>query len=80
MRLSALFFAAAAATAVASEKAIDAAEYHAGHIETVVFKRDAVLTPRDLKLAEQHGVNTTESKWFPGPPTNGHIAHCELTP
>lgn len=26
-----------------------------------LFKRDAVLTPRDFELAEVHGVNLTES-------------------
>lgn len=32
------------------------------HGELEVFKRDSILTARDLELAELHGVNMTESK------------------
>ena len=33
-----------------------------GYIETVVFKRGDVLTPRELALADKHGVDITKSK------------------
>lgn len=35
-----------------------------GYIETILYKRDDVLTPRDIALAESHGVNVTESANF----------------
>ena len=33
-----------------------------GYIETIVYKRDSALSPRDLELATSHGVNVTQSK------------------
>lgn len=54
---------AAAALAVASGQSLHDTQYDAGHIETIVFKRDSVLTPRDLELAGMHGVNVTESQY-----------------
>ncbi len=46
-----------------------AAAAHAGPVAmrresegVVLFKRNDVLTPRDLELADMHGVNLTESK------------------
>lgn len=35
------------------------------HGELEIFKRDSILTARDLELADLHGVNLTESKGLP---------------
>lgn len=40
-----------------SDRALDDA-----HGEIELFKRDAILTARDVELADLHGVNLTESK------------------
>lgn len=71
-------FLAVAATAVtavptssdlAKREDVDAFERGLG--ETIVFKRDDVLTPRDLELANLHGVNVSESE-FPSNSTSIH--------
>lgn len=50
------------AAAPAMARAMPTMESDPGHIETIVFKRDAVLTPRDLELAKRHGVDVNKSK------------------
>lgn len=57
--LSASLAFAASAHAIALPGNI--AEAH-GDSETILFKRDAVLTPRDLQLAEMHKVDINESE------------------
>ena len=49
---------------------LGARDYHIERrdgIEAHIFKRDAVITERDVELADLHGVNLTESKSCPVP-------------
>ena len=43
------------------------------HEEIVHFKRDSVISARDLELAEMHQVNLTESKLGQSNPSSGAI-------
>ena len=43
-------------------QAIPVADVEQSEDDLVLFKRDSVLSARDLELADIHGVNMTESK------------------